>query len=95
VRGEFNTIKDIKVGAEVSCKVENIKPTYLVVGIGAHVKGRLHMTEIFDEVTQENPLTQFRVGQIIERARVYKVRNFKGCLALLLMESLTICNLDL
>jgi len=45
----------------------------MTVVVGMHVQGRVHITEVTDETSEINPLSQFQAGQIIEEARVVGV----------------------
>ena len=58
---DVSTLRDVKVGSTIKVKVESITLLQLNVIIGLHVKGRIHITEIVDEPTLVNPLSNFEV----------------------------------
>jgi rRNA biogenesis protein RRP5 len=79
-----NSVSDLKVGMPVSCKITAIKDSYMSVSVGPHVKGRIHITEVVDDVSREHPFAKFKVGDIVNDARVISLqeRNAENALEL-------------
>lgn len=67
------SLSDIYVGMPVKCTIQSIYKNYMTVSIGSHVKGRIHITEVSDEVSDTHPFESFRVNQVIENARVVRI----------------------
>lgn len=69
----INTIDDVEIGALVKVQVKRIYDNQMNVVVGMHVQGRVHISEVTDDVTDSNPMSKYTVGQIIEEARVVSV----------------------
>jgi ribosomal protein S1 len=74
----INTLDDVEIGALVKCQVKRIYDNQMTVVVGMHVQGRIHISEVTDDVSETNPFAQFQVGQIIEEARVVAVSRLFG-----------------
>ncbi|WZY95790.1 rRNA biogenesis protein RRP5 [Brassica napus] len=57
------------VGSVVHAEITEIKPLEVRVNFGQSFKGRIHITEVDDVSTSEEPFSKFRVGQSVS-ARV-------------------------
>jgi ribosomal protein S1 len=71
----INTIDDVEVGSLVKVQVKRIYDNQMTVTVGMHVQGRVHISEVTDDITDSNPLSKFSVGQVIDEARVVSVSN--------------------
>ncbi|XP_031396337.1 rRNA biogenesis protein RRP5 isoform X3 [Punica granatum] len=53
------------VGSLVQAEITEIKPLELQVKFGVNLRGRIHITEITDGSTMDNPFGDFKVGQTL------------------------------
>ncbi|CAA7399281.1 unnamed protein product [Spirodela intermedia] len=71
------------VGSLVDAEITEIKPLEVHLNLGGSCRGRIHVTEVFDDkVSMENPFSSLRVGQIL-RARIvaknqHSIKSRKG-----------------
>lgn len=61
----INTIDDVEIGSLVKVQVKRIYDNQMTVTVGMHVQGRVHITEVTDDITESNPFSKFSVGQVI------------------------------
>lgn len=63
-------VTDLKAGNIVKAKITSVLPTQLNVSLGSHIRGRVHITEIADDISQlnghANPLLKYTIGDHIE-----------------------------
>ncbi|XP_023641258.1 rRNA biogenesis protein RRP5 isoform X2 [Capsella rubella] len=61
-----------EVGSAVHAEITEIKPFELRVNFGHSFRGRIHITEVNDASTSEDPFAKFRVGQSMSARVVAK-----------------------
>ncbi|XP_019092187.1 PREDICTED: rRNA biogenesis protein RRP5-like [Camelina sativa] len=61
-----------EVGSVVHAEITEIKPFELRVNFGHSLRGRIHITEVTDVSTSEEPFAKFRVGQSMSARVVAK-----------------------
>ncbi|CAH8356759.1 unnamed protein product [Eruca vesicaria subsp. sativa] len=61
-----------EVGSVVQAEITEIKPFEVRVNFGQSFRGRIHITEVNDVGTSEEPFTKFRVGQSVSARVVAK-----------------------
>ncbi|KAG0628431.1 hypothetical protein M758_1G025900 [Ceratodon purpureus] len=66
-----------EIGTVVDAEVVAIEKLQLIVRVGTTVEGRVHITEIMDQFEKGNPLSHFKVGQMVKGRVVQKVRAVK------------------
>ena len=66
----LNTLDDVTVGKIIKCKIQAIKGTQLNIRIADNLRGRIHISEIyelFDDIEdKQKPLGKFLIGQHLE-----------------------------
>eukprot|EP01094_Clydonella_sp_ATCC50884_P019775 TRINITY_DN393_c0_g2_i3.p1 TRINITY_DN393_c0_g2~~TRINITY_DN393_c0_g2_i3.p1 ORF type:complete len:2102 (+),score=678.39 TRINITY_DN393_c0_g2_i3:55-6306(+) len=63
---------DVRVGMVLQGKVQAVKTFSLVVSLGLHVRGSVHISDVVDEETREYVLKRFNVGDIV-RVKVMRI----------------------
>ncbi|KAF8768533.1 hypothetical protein HU200_007543 [Digitaria exilis] len=56
---------DYKVGSLVEAEIVDIKPLELLLKFGGNHHGRIHITEVLEEESAENPFSQLKIGQML------------------------------
>ncbi|PWA39554.1 RNA binding protein [Artemisia annua] len=62
------------VGSSVQAEVTEIKPLELKLKFGSGLHGRIHITEASDDNVEENPFSNFKVGQTLTAKIVSKAK---------------------
>ncbi|KAI8821806.1 uncharacterized protein EV422DRAFT_495369 [Fimicolochytrium jonesii] len=66
----FKSLDDYSLGATVKAKIASVKDTQLNMTLGSNLKGRVHITQVYDcieDITDlKHPLHHFKIGDIIE-----------------------------
>ena len=77
----ITALEDLIPGREVKGRIKGVKKTQINVTLGSNLKGRIHITEVFDKLEdvkdKSKPLADYKAGQIIT-CRVIGVFNSKG-----------------
>ncbi|KAJ3156683.1 rRNA biogenesis protein rrp5 [Geranomyces michiganensis] len=64
------SLADYTLGKRVNAKIVSVKNTQINVELGPKIKGRVHVTQLVDELTElkdhKHPLGTFKVGETIE-----------------------------
>ncbi|KAJ6846908.1 rRNA biogenesis protein RRP5 [Iris pallida] len=53
------------IGSLVEAEIIDIKPLELVLKFGNGLRGRIHITEVDDDHSLENPFVKFKIGQLV------------------------------
>lgn len=53
------------VGSVVQAEITDIRPLGLMLKFGVSFHGRVHITEVSDDIRVENPFSKFRIGEIV------------------------------
>ncbi|XP_062219315.1 rRNA biogenesis protein RRP5 isoform X2 [Phragmites australis] len=56
---------DCKVGSLVEAEIIDIKPLELLLKFGVNLHGRIHITEVLEEDSDEHPFSKLKIGQMI------------------------------
>jgi rRNA biogenesis protein RRP5 len=77
----ITALEDLIPGKEIKGRIKGVKKTQINVTLGSNLKGRIHITEVFDKLEdvkdKSKPLANYKAGQIIN-CRVIGVFNSKG-----------------
>ncbi|KAM0952074.1 putative suppressor of forked, tetratricopeptide-like helical domain superfamily [Dioscorea sansibarensis] len=63
-----------RVGSVIEGEVVEIKPFEIVLKFGNDFRGRVHITEVDDDRCVDNPLSKFRIGEILKAQIVSNTR---------------------
>eukprot|EP00833_Pecoramyces_ruminatium_P009056 jgi/Orpsp1_1/1183088/evm.model.c7180000083776.1 len=77
----ITALEDLIPGKEIKGRIKGVKKTQINVTIGSNLKGRIHITEVFDKLEdvkdKNKPLSDYKAGQIIT-CRVIGIFSSKG-----------------
>uniref|UniRef100_A0A0E0AH21 S1 motif domain-containing protein n=1 Tax=Oryza glumipatula TaxID=40148 RepID=A0A0E0AH21_9ORYZ len=68
---------DFKVGSLVEAEIIDIKPLELLLKFGSNLHGRIHITEVFDDDSNDCPFSELQIGRSVQ-ARIVAEAEHSG-----------------
>uniref|UniRef100_A0A0E0FR29 Protein RRP5 homolog n=1 Tax=Oryza nivara TaxID=4536 RepID=A0A0E0FR29_ORYNI len=68
---------DFKVGSLVEAEIIDIKPLELLLKFGSNLHGRIHITEVFDDDSNDCPFSELQIGRSVQ-ARIIAEAEHSG-----------------
>ncbi|OUM67352.1 hypothetical protein PIROE2DRAFT_40141, partial [Piromyces sp. E2] len=81
IDSSITSLDDLIPGREIKARIKGVKKTQINMTLGSNLKGRIHITEVYDKYEDIKdtikPLAGFKAGQVIS-CRVIGILNAKG-----------------
>jgi len=81
IDSSITSLDDLIPGREIKARIKGVKKTQINMTLGSNLKGRIHITEVYDKYEDikdtSKPLAGFKAGQVIS-CRVIGILNAKG-----------------